>query len=50
MGHTQILAPSLLEIWELELIRWSPEYGSVGYALTQIVQLKISSLLCTANN
>lgn len=34
---------------ELELIQWTPEYGSVSCVVTQIVQLKISVLPCNLN-
>lgn len=35
---------------ELELIQWTPEYGSVGCVVTQVVQLKITGLPCYLNS
>jgi hypothetical protein len=34
---------------ELNLIRWTQDYGSVGYMVTEVVELKIIGLPCNLN-
>lgn len=35
---------------ELDLIRWTSEYGSVGDVVTQVADLNITGLLCNLNS